>query len=61
MLFLLGRQHVGEFANDAEHDLVRAAADAEDPEVPVHPADRHLLREAHPAPELEAGVGDLPG
>ena len=27
---------------------------------PVEPADQHLVSEAHPSPELEAGVCDLP-
>ena len=79
LFLLIVWEHVGELADDPEHDLVRAAADAPQSQVPVQctacwpvlycialywpvqPADRHLVREAHPTPELEAGVGDLPG
>ena len=29
-------------------------------DLPVHPTDQNLVGEAHPAPELEAGVRHLP-
>ena len=54
------RKDAHSLAYDAEHDLVSAAPDGCEPEVPVEPADQHLVSEAHPSPELEAGVCNLP-
>ena len=60
LLLLFGRQHVRQFTDDPQHDLVSPATDTEEPHISVSSADSHLLCEAHPTPELEAGVGDLP-
>ena len=39
---MLGGPHLGQFADDPQHDLVRAARDAAQPEVAVEAADHHL-------------------
>ena len=61
LLFLFTGHYLRQFTDDPQHHLVRPPADTPEPQISVGLADSHLLREAHPAPELEAGVGDLPG
>ena len=39
---VLGGSHLGQFADDPKHDLVRAARDAAQPEVAVEAAHHHL-------------------
>ena len=58
-LFLVLGQGAHVLAYDLQHDLVGPAADGGEPHVSVHPADQHVVGEAHPAPELQAGVGHL--
>ena len=52
LFFLPCRKDAGHLSNDAEHNLVRPAADAPQPEVAVEAADQDVLSEAHPAPVL---------
>ena len=39
---VLGGPHLGQFADDPQHDLVRAARDAAQPQVAVEAAHHHL-------------------
>ena len=52
-------QRAFELADDAQHDLVGAAADRHQPAVAVGLRDRVVPGEAHAAPVLQAGVGHL--
>ena len=47
-------------ADDGEHDLVCSGSNREETKVTVHPADLHLRGIAHPTPELERAVHQLP-
>ena len=60
LFLLIVWEHVGELADDAEHDLVHAAPDRHQPQVAVQPRHVDVFGEAHPAPELQARVGHLP-
>src|SRR6266852_5732489 len=53
------RQRAHQLAEDGEHDLVRAAADRAQARIAIGAAHRRLVHEAHAAPILQAGVGDL--
>src|SRR5688572_32329308 len=54
LLLRLAREDVHELGDDAEHDLVRAAADREEAAVAIGLRRGVVPREAHAAPELEA-------
>src|SRR5260370_2567323 len=58
-LFALARQHTFGLCDDAQHDLVSAAADREQPRVAVGARDARLFHVAHAALELQALIPDL--
>ena len=47
-------------ADDRQHDLISPGSNGEEAEVPVHATDIHLVGVAHPSPELQATVHQLP-
>src|SRR6185295_11048664 len=59
MVLPLPRQRAHGLADDAEHDLVCAAADRGQPRVAIHARDLALGHVTHAAPILQAGVADL--
>merc|ERR1719210_1584332 len=59
---LLGRlgQSSHQLADDLQHHLVRSSTNRSQSHVPVVSADQNIICEAHPSPELQTGVSNLP-